>query len=570
MLLGLTLNRRRRIVWTFTLREPSTVYSICPQKCDGTRPKCHQCSRSSSLNDCEYADAGPSRAQMLEEQIANVEARIQELEPPRTISSNIVLNNPHRRPSGPSRLCSLCPLILHRIIGNFYRQVGCPVSCQPLHNQVELNFFPSSIHNFLHHSSQFGFFLNVLNFREAAMGRGGQRIAPVLLHVVQLWAVHLSGSDEFTSHEGRYLSRALRTTADALSETQRNTVIHSIQAKVLLANYFFSTTRFLEGKYHLSAAVSLVISSGLHRIRSAASARTSGPACRVLPPPRDAIEEGERISAFWAVLTLNNCWMTADGSPSNISYTDPGARIDTPWPLDIDGPVQNQLLANPSTGTVNNFLANRPDSGTSKSAFHAKAAILFEQASRVASQYHPNMNNKREFYASFNSIDTVIERFKLSLPTVQMHSSREMVVIHGLAHVATIQLHNPFVVDNQASRLRVLDSARAVVAYLAQVPLNEYGYINPIMGTLWMATCQAFVSELLRFKRHLPPSTRPASAEERSLVDAIETVLAAMSVFAPNCQLMSLCIPSDIARHSTDTVPVDSQLIAMRQMYRGS
>ncbi|KAJ6504598.1 hypothetical protein C8R47DRAFT_1066807 [Mycena vitilis] len=501
--------------------------SICPQKCDGMRPKCQQCSRSSSLNDSNLPFA---------EQIANVEARIKELEPSKKTPSNIVLNNPHRRPSGHS--------------GPFAGSSHLPVSTSEI-STVKLN---ALIHNFLHHSSQFGFFLNVLNFREAAMGRGGQRIAPVLLHVVQLWAVHISGSDEFTSHEARYLSRALRTAADALSETHYNTVIHSIQAKVLLANYFFSTTRFLEGKYHLSAAVSLVISSGLHRLGSAASANSSGPARRVLSPPRNAIEEGERISAFWAVLTLNNCWMTADGSPSNISYTDPNARIDTPWPMDIDGPgVHTQLLASSSTGTVTNFLSNRPDGGSSKSAFHAKAAILFEQASRVASQYHPSMNNKREFYASFNSIDTVIERFKLNLPTVQMHSSREMVVIHGLAHVATIQLHNPFVFDDQASRLRVLDSARAVVAYLAQVPLNEYVYIDPIMGphtlqTLWMATCQAFVSELLRFKKHLPPSTRPASPEERSLVDAIETVFAAMSVFAPTY----------------------SQLIAMRQGYRGS
>ncbi|KAJ6585332.1 hypothetical protein B0H19DRAFT_926757 [Mycena capillaripes] len=434
------------------------IYSYLPQKCDSQRPKCGQCSRSLSFEDCEYADNNrPTTTQILEDQIANVEARIEELERPKNSPPGVALRT------------------------TYPGQISGPVKFLPLRSHSVLNFEPvQRMHNFLNHSSQFGFFLNVLNFREATMGRG-QRPATVLLHVIQLWAVHLSGSDEFTSYETHYLSRALRTAVDALSGTHPNMVLHTIQAEVLLAHYFFRNTRFLEGKYHLSAAVSLVISSGLHRIRSAASGGSAAPAIRALTPPRDAIEECERINGFWAVLTLNNCWTVADGSPSNISYTDRDARIDTPWPLDINAPGLH-LLPNSSSGTVNTFLANRPDSGTTVSALHAKAAILFEQASRLASQYHPNMNNKRQFYVSFNAIDTLIERFKLSLPTVQSHSTREMLVIHSLVHVATIQQHNPFVVDNDASRLRVLGSARAILASLAQVPLNEFVYIDSIMG----------------------------------------------------------------------------------------
>jgi hypothetical protein len=57
-----------------------------------------------------------------------------------------------------------------------------------------------------------------------------------------------------------------------------------------------------------------------------------------MPLPMDATEEAERINAFWTVLTLNNCWTTADGSPSNIAYADPDVGIDTPWPSDINAP----------------------------------------------------------------------------------------------------------------------------------------------------------------------------------------------------------------------------------------
>ncbi len=48
------------------------------------------------------------------------------------------------------------------------------------------------------------------------------------------------------------------------------------------------------------------------------------------------------------------------------------------------------MLPESSIGTVTAFLANQPDNGVSEAALHAKAAILFEQASRLAVQYRPS------------------------------------------------------------------------------------------------------------------------------------------------------------------------------------
>ncbi|KAF8184095.1 hypothetical protein K438DRAFT_1124317 [Mycena galopus ATCC 62051] len=542
---------------------PSTKLRACINcrrrkiRCDGERPKCGPCSRSIGFQDCEYGEDGPTRTQLLEEQIALLEARIEELEKPQQLRTAMSLHTPY---TGERRSASLPALSrggssVHLPIAHSELSSGTSSPLSMRSEGIPLVELEPLILNFLHHSSQFGFFLHVQNFQEAIMGRSGQRPAPGLLDVVYLWAIHLSGSQEFITDEASYLSRALRTAADALSGSHSNTVLHSIQTEVLLSYYFMRNMRFLEGKYHLSAAVSLVISSGLHRIRSADSSTMVGPlgpAFHSLTPPRDAIDEYERINAFWTVLSMNNCWTTADGSPSNISYTDPDARIDSPWPLDINAPdVHIQKLPHSSNGTVATFLANLPDGGVSEAALRAKAAILFEQASRSASRYRPNiMNNEQlnQFYVSFNSTDTLIEGFKLHIPTVQLHPSREMVIIHSLAHVATIQLHNPFIVDNDASRLRVLDSARAIVAALIQAPVNEFVYVDPIMGTLLMATCQVFVTELGRLKRHRPFDS-PISQEERSLMDDIDTVLAVMNVFAPGCRLMN------------------SQLIAMQQQY---
>ncbi|KAF7354227.1 Fungal-trans domain-containing protein [Mycena venus] len=387
--------------------------------------------------------------------------------------------------------------------------------------------------------------------------RPGTRPTAVLMDVVSLWAIHLSSGSDFTTQEASFLTRALRTAVDALSGTHHhNTVLHNIQAAVLLSQYFTRNTRFLEAKYHLGAAVSLVLGSGLHRIRSPDSnvVQPSGGqrAFRRLPPPRDAIEETERINALWTVLRLDRCWTAADGSPSNIPSD---VRIDTPWPLDINSPdFPNQVLPNSSTGTVTAFLANLPDSGTSVTAFHVKAAILFEQASRLASTYRQDFNNSElhRFYVSFNSLDTLIEGFKQNVPPAQLHPTKEMLIIQSLVHVATIQLHNPFVADRDASRLRVLDAARAVVGCLEVMPLNEFLFVDPILGTLLMVTCQVFVAELARIKRHRTYHGHGHSSvpqEERLLMDATDTVLAVMNVFAPRCRLM------------------DSQLRAMQQLY---
>jgi hypothetical protein len=188
------------------------------------------------------------------------------------------------------------------------------------------------VHNFLHNASCFGFFLDAQAFHDAVTSTAGRNLPPVLLNVLYLWGVHLSKDARITVYEPAFLAHALRSTASSLSGTHPRTVLHSIQASVLLAYYFIRTVRFLEAKYHTSAAVSIAVSAGLHRIRGAHSG--APPTSEALPPPVDPLEEGERINAFWSVLTLNNCWAGMDGSPSNVVYGPAGLKIDTPWPLE--------------------------------------------------------------------------------------------------------------------------------------------------------------------------------------------------------------------------------------------
>ena len=173
------------------------------------------------------------------------------------------------------------------------------------------------------------------------------QLSPALLNAVYLCGAHLSTSNTIRGYEPAFLARATTALSSALRDSHYN-VMHLIQAEVLVANYFFSMSRFLEGRYHCSAAVALALSCRLTKVRSAADGPpTHGRAAAThmhieprqnqhLPLPRDAIEEGERIRGFWSVYALDKSWAVALGSPSHFNgVAQSGTHIDTPWPLEM-------------------------------------------------------------------------------------------------------------------------------------------------------------------------------------------------------------------------------------------
>ena len=82
-----------------------------PQRCDGNQPICGQCDRAGRAEDCEYTTGQErSKVQILEDNISQLEARIQELQNPRTsiprefqtpASRNMRLQEPYNS-SGPT------------------------------------------------------------------------------------------------------------------------------------------------------------------------------------------------------------------------------------------------------------------------------------------------------------------------------------------------------------------------------------------------------------------------------------------------------------------------------------
>ncbi|KAJ7479215.1 hypothetical protein FB451DRAFT_175074 [Mycena latifolia] len=510
---------------------------------------CGPCSRSSvAFGDCEYTESGPSSGQVLEEQISILQARIEELEKPKDQRLTLTMprasgsrGHPMASPSqiSPSNTMGLGPLLNH-----FYLQQtsGSQSASSSMPTELPLIVLQALVHNFLHNACCFGFFLDTQAFHDAVTSPNGRNLPGVLLNVMHLWGVHLSQDQRITAYEPAFLAHALRSTASSLVGSHPRTVLHSIQASVLLAHYFIRNARFLEGKYHTSAAVSIAVSAGLHRIRGTHNGASPTP--EALPPPTDPVEEGERINAFWSVLTLNNCWASMDGSPSNVAYGPAGLKIDTPWPLEPRHYVERpQLLPRHSSDTIARFLADAPDDAASGEALYAKAGILFETATRLAARYRTSkapdwrVVDLVDYGATggisrtdpeFAGLDRKIDAFNAALPAIQ---SKVMLVVHTLAHVATIQLYNPLIQDHASARAKSLSAARAIAEILVKTDIPKVGLIDPVLAPLWTSTCRVFINEITRRR------AQGAANHTQGMMESLNVVIAAMQIFAPQCRL---------------------------------
>lgn len=158
-----------------------------------------------------------------------------------------------------------------------------------------------------------------------------------------LWGSHFCKDPALHAREPEYFAEATQRITDALfvsngTSLRDHAVLFVVQAEILLAYYLFYVNRNLEGRYHASAAGALVLSCQLNLVRSDRVIANGGSEDAVfgMVPPKDSVEEGERIDAFWSVYILDKTWSTALGFPSAIpgdsAFT---LKIDTPWPVEM-------------------------------------------------------------------------------------------------------------------------------------------------------------------------------------------------------------------------------------------
>ncbi|KAF5343238.1 hypothetical protein D9758_013405 [Tetrapyrgos nigripes] len=500
-------------------------------KCDAGRPICKNCDKSSGkFSDCEYPSGGTSNAEYLEEQISILENRIKQLENP-SVDETTLLRNPY---SGTAVALGPASATSHLIA----RESGSGIIPREIQRNLQvsvvlLNILVSdvlySISHFLTFASEIGFFLDPTRFYNSVVTDSSNPPAQALLQTVLLLAAQLNPFSPLTEQmKDDLLLQTIKGTPQILSSNHPNNILQAIQAHVLLSQYFFLNGKKLEGRYNLTMAVSLVLAVRLHRVRSQIHR------CRSYTLPfKDAIEEKEKIEAFWTVLRLNSCWTALEGATTSLQYLKPHMRVDTPWP---GIPLAPDTL---TVSTIQFFLANTSDGGYSAQALRAKASILLEQAFDLSNRYTAQYQQLTQHWLeACNSLRVVFQRFQFELPSIDsadsLEASRQLLIIHTLVYVTKIRIASlpPQPPSNENTRRAALES----VELLRKVDLRAIEFVDPIMAILWTLVGNFFVEELSRYGR--AGQSQATAWVQQELQQGLEAIFQAMTMFSTNSPLM--------------------------------
>jgi hypothetical protein len=160
----------------------------------------------------------------------------------------------------------------------------------------------------------------------------------------------------------------------------------------------------------------------------------------------------------------------------------------------------------------------------STNALRAKATTFFERAARLSSSFGTSAQTADQFWIDFQTVDAAISRLSVSVPPARVAESgspapridHSLFVVHGLLHAATIQLHSPFALKDQASQQKSTAVATVATAMIHDLDEMDYPFLDPIMGTCWTSVAEALVRELI-ICRASPSMEQQVSTLDRQL-----------------------------------------------------
>ncbi|TFK90658.1 hypothetical protein K466DRAFT_596789 [Polyporus arcularius HHB13444] len=517
-------------------------------RCDGGKPACAQCVRAKKTDACEYDDGkGKTRTQLMREHIARLEMRVKELENPEQSAPSMTLFDPHALSpyysessssssyDSPGKLTysasaspipfdeqtrrsMLSPLSLdspevdHRAWENF--NFGTDLASVPAVPYNGMDAPPLDhilLEIFIPHRHQCGLDIHVGRLRDSLALPVSEQRHPVLMNAIFLWACYLSRPGSLSQYEQLYLSRATTALADALQYTNR--AVDIVQACCLLSVYYISNGRLLEGSYYSAAASTLAIQCRLHQIGSEnVPLLDSWDASFDLPPPKDSIERGERISTFWQVYNLDRCWSVMLRRPATLPDSDhPWASITTPWPQRVEDYENGELDIGGGSPTIRGFQTQSNSlSGFSTLALRVKVSALYEGANRLSSSWSPRSLASGAFSENFSAFEHSIMRFTTTLvPLHQVGGAMPddkyaLIVIHSLAHASMIRLHAPFMLDDTGSRDKCLRAARSLIHVTKLITDADFEFLDPVVGSCWASAAKVLEHELARLQSSWP------------------------------------------------------------------
>ncbi|WWC95459.1 hypothetical protein V866_002323 [Kwoniella sp. B9012] len=165
-----------------------------------------------------------------------------------------------------------------------------------------------------------------------------KRPHPCLLYSMYTLASRTSDSPPIRQLEPHFYKIASSQLETSIGMADR--LLDATRASTLLAIYKYSKARYHEGWMMTGQAARLAVSCGLHQIPSSVFKPSNLPHLNadlvgmmrhrsyVLPPPKDAIELGERIWCFWSIYVTDRCGSISTQWPPAIS----DEVVTTPFP----------------------------------------------------------------------------------------------------------------------------------------------------------------------------------------------------------------------------------------------
>ncbi|TDL17534.1 hypothetical protein BD410DRAFT_901408 [Rickenella mellea] len=478
--------RRRKMVSYFTSADEGTITEV---------------------NGRDVMVEGLTRTELLEANVARLEARLKQLEIP-IETGPVILHDPHARhrdePQAPP------------VTGNFVGGSSTPgpshfVGTRPLNTlssssdefEPQLSALLVNIVQPFAHQIGLALYSQGFNHMFEQSPLHPSYPVPSLLNSIYIWALRLSNLDDFIKLEPQYVTKTTLALTEAVGSRDSKTRLHTLQAEVLIANYFFCMGRTVEARYHASAAITMALSCGLHQL----TGRNTPPnlslvgSARIQPlaPARDGIEQRERVNLFWAVFILDKCWSTAVNSPSMLCEEgESGVQITTPWSVDNNGEGSAGFDEENQT-TVRWFLSGRlSEHGwrSSTVATRAKGSALFECAARITKPSSIQTN-----LAGINTLMRVSSEYLGSFPnpTQLAHLSPDIkatiIVSRSLAFAAQIDIYRTRARSDQISRSACISCARAIVNMMELIEQDHLGFIDPVVTSVWMKAATVLTRE---------------------------------------------------------------------------
>ncbi|WWC92908.1 uncharacterized protein L201_007870 [Kwoniella dendrophila CBS 6074] len=184
----------------------------------------------------------------------------------------------------------------------------------------------------------FGQEIHVPRFMASLTLPAHKRPHPCLLYTMYTVASRISDSPPIRQLETHFYKIASSQLEESIGMADR--LMDATRASTILAVYKFSKARYHEGWMMTGQAARLAVSCGLHQITSSVYKPSILPNINtdlvgimrhrsyVLPPPKDAIDLGERIWCFWSIYVTDRCGSISTQWPPAIS----DATITTPFP----------------------------------------------------------------------------------------------------------------------------------------------------------------------------------------------------------------------------------------------